>query len=312
MLEEFDVGDKEVSKFEPFIAKAMMFTVEKLGSEVEVEVAGEVVVKSLLRIISDAREGNTKTKNNLTYNIFTLDALFQCVSNVHHKANNSNVLGGDDSKKRWYCINADLRHWFHQIVIPEWLRNLVQFRLEKKIYRPRTLPMGWYLSPPIAQTITWSMILGDTKEKLLELGVVKDEIEVMPQWLEFNDRSGGIFVLQDNIFIVTHKKDLAQKWSEYLLKQAAPKMYNAEFKKEGPAVIELVEGDNTSFTEFNGIDFFYDGWRVADRKNRENLLQQQNPSLTYQQISSMLGEFLWDHRVRGESALDHEELLSLY
>ena len=202
-MEKFDQNDPELTKH--LQAHASMFMVEKPGSEVE----WRTKILTKLRIITDAREANLKTSLLSSYNIFTMDALFQCVSNLFHHVNS------DKSKsKKFYCINTDLRHWFHQLKLPKHLRNIFKLKCGNDVFRLRTLPMGWYLSPSIAQTTTWSFLLGKAEESETLPYIDSDEIKAMPQWLPFRHGLGGIFVLQDNIFVVTDKEEIAVAWRD--------------------------------------------------------------------------------------------------
>ena len=155
---------------------------------------------------------------------------FQCVSNVHHQSK---------EQGKWYVINADLRHWFHQIPIPHHLRDLFRFKIGDNIYRMKVLPMGWYLSPAIAQTITWTMILDENPP-----GINKNNLKEMPPWLQIEGEGGGIFVLQDNIFIATRSLEMATKWSEYLTQTSTK--FNVTFKEEGPKVITIQQKLNNN------------------------------------------------------------------
>lgn len=285
MMEYLKPGDERLEEGREvnMVASAVMFMVEKLGTECKIQRGGVEVVVMLLRIITDARRANAKLMNNLTYNIFTLDVLFQIYSNVYHRAQR----GG----KKIYCINADLRHWFYQIPIPEHLRNLFQFRFKNgDVFRSKLLAMGWCCSPPIAQAITWTLVLSAARGKKVP-GLSRLELlKQMPPWLAFDKDEGGIFVLQDNIFIVTDNKQLADAWSSHLSERA--KHFNAEFKNAGPVVIEISEENNSS-VEFNGIDFFYDRWRTANRQERSEEFNGPEPyRFVHRKISRLLGEDL--------------------
>ncbi|MDP1603607.1 MAG: reverse transcriptase domain-containing protein, partial [Legionella sp.] len=306
MMERLEKDDPRLrdGEDENMVASAVMFMVEKLGTECKIMRGGVEVSVPLLRLIADARRANAKLMNNLTYNIFTLDVLFQTVSNVCQRTERS-------PKKKWYCINADLRHWFHQIPLPEHLRNLFQFRFESgEVYRACLLPMGWFLSPPIAQAITWTLALSTPKDgRVPELSRAQ-QLNEMPPWLEFDKHAGGIFVIQDNIFIITDDEKLANAWSAHLVERA--KHFNAEFKGKGPEVIEI-SAENGMSVEFNGIEFFYGKWRTAHRQDRAEEFVGDGPySFTHRKNSRLLGEILWDMRVRQVAGIENEPLMKLF
>lgn len=94
LMEVFDRAEQKLKTHTQ--AHAVMFMVKKIGSLMEFN--NEMVEK--LRVITDAREANVKTSLVATYNIFTLDALLQNISNLYHATSKS-------QSKRWYCINAD-------------------------------------------------------------------------------------------------------------------------------------------------------------------------------------------------------------
>ena len=280
------------------IARAVMFMVEKIGKIMEVNIDGKSFSANALRVITDARWANVSFINNLPYNIYTLDALFQCFSNACRRS----------FIKTIFFLNADLRHWFFQIPLPTHWRESFRFEFEEIYYRPRVLPMGWYLSPPIAQTCTWGIILtGDPP------GVDKrwlKNLQVMPPWIPLENNQGGVFVIQDNIFIFSENEDLVRRWQSHLKERA--EYFNAEFKGgQGLDLQSLSEGDGKT-TEFNGIEFSFGRWRTANRKIRDPIEGVDFTRLTHRDIHSLLGEVLWDLRVREEFVLDHEKFMRLF
>lgn len=305
MMECFDCNDPEVGK--GIRAHAAMFMVPKPGKLVEY--LGKMY--EVLRIITDAREANVKTDVPAPYNIFTLDALFQCVSNVFHRCQHKAI-----GHRKFYCINADLRHWFHQIRIPVHMRNMFQVRCGSKVYRLKTLPMGWYLSPSFAQTITWSFLLGkqDAGEKLPHVDTTN--MKAMPQWVPFADGIGGIFVLQDNVFLVTDKKEVAEAWRDrMILKSGTDAKYglNLEFKDELPQVLEI--SAESAGTDFNGITFGYGWWRTTSKRDRVNPFEVDGVAktkFTHREIAAMLGEILWSLRVRRVKVLYRRDLMKVF
>ena len=272
-------------------ALANMFAVPKPG---KLNKDGE----TMMRVIIDARLANAMSNDSLAFELFTLPALLQCVSNVSHASS---------AQKKWFCVNADLRHYFHQLPLPERLRDLFLFQCGNKTFRYKTVPMGWYLSPVIAQSITWTLVLGF--EWPVHIGRPQN-FTSMPAWIPFRSGEGGIFVLLDNIFVVTPDEEVAKYWVQRLKRNAAPDRLNIAFKEE-PTVTTIHEDDDNSFTEFLGIDFRFKSWSVK-RKDSPAILDRGGTVFTHREISSILGEVLWDLRVRCKSPLEYADLMKVY
>lgn len=269
---------------------ATMFAIPKAG---KVNEKGQ----QLLRLLVDARPANAHTTDLAAFNLFTLQSLLQCVSNVSHSA---------DKSGRWYCVNADLRHYYHQIPLPQHLRNLFRLSCSNSCYRYKSVPMGWYLSPWIAQSLTWTLVLGFEWPS----GVgPKDQFTSLPSWIPFRNQEGGIFVLLDNIFVITPDEEVAKYWAKRLKRNAAADRMNVEFKSEVNVTTISREGKET--TEFLGIDFAFDHWAVKP-KQLKNVLGRGGSVFTYREISSALGEILWDLRVRCQFPLDYADLMKVY
>ena len=60
-------------------------------------------------------------------------------------------------------IAGDLRHWFHQLSVPDQVKRFLGVKCNKRIYKYQTLPMGLSWSPWLAQTV--SLILLTHAEK---------------------------------------------------------------------------------------------------------------------------------------------------
>ena len=311
---------------------ANAFLVEKAGKTTLVpiyDVRGHVVGEeevNMLRVSTDARLGNAQCADDASFPLFTLEALLQTVSNVSRHARDA---GG----KAWYVINVDLRHWFHQLPMPPDLQHLFilhsafdrnfaagQLPLSPRgiYYVPRAVPMGWMLAPRIAQAATWSLLVGGKTD--LPGGLTKPRTQ--PAWLPFVSGPGGVFALIDNILIVTPFQGVAYHWANRLTARA--RECNVEFKDipltAGPygpeqKVIPLVIGPASgakpagSFM-FCGIQFDYSGWRVAPR---DRTIEPERPKpLTFREVAALLGETLWDLRVRRVPPRTCPELMDVY
>lgn len=289
LLESANLKNAERS---PFCARATMFAFPKPGKFTP---DGQ----QMMRIVTDGRLANALSSDNVSFELFTLPALLQCVSNVSHASSKS---------KQWYCVNADFRHYFHQLPLPQTLRNLFLFECNNECFRCKAAPMGWYLSPVIAQAITWSCVLGYGWPPNIGR---REDYTTMPSWIPFrNGIEGGIFVLLDNILVITNDKSVAEYWARRLKTNADPNHLNIRFK-EDPTVTTIKAGDDKSFTEFLGINFWFDCWAVKE-KNTPSLLDRGGNVFTHREISSVLGEILWDLRVRFLAPLEYSELMKVY
>jgi hypothetical protein len=127
----------------------------------------------LQRIVVDGRIANAHLQNPAFMEIFTLEVLFDCFARC--KAKIEQKLTGN-AKKTNHCIlalSADLRHWFHQIPMPEKYRSAYALDLGYQEGRRRSLGIDW------------------PEDKL--------EFDVYLPWLPLKC-GGGVFVLIDNIF----------------------------------------------------------------------------------------------------------------
>lgn len=279
-------------------AHAAVFLVEKAGKTVEVR--GED--KTMLRMITDARKANAVCSDPSSFSMFLLDALLQTVSNVMHAAK-------DSSYRSWYAISADLRHWFHQIPLPRHLQQLFKIDLgHGDVVAPRAVPMGWNLAPLIAQTATWAMLIGREGNERPKFVDPAHYTSAMPPWLPFTEGRGGIFVLIDNVFVVTQSLAIAKEYARRLGNMADK--LKIQFKGSAtPEIITLQEGSD-AHVDFTGIRFSYDTWRTIGKETKVLLAVPQVH--TRRQVSSLLGEVLWDLRVRCVLVLYATDLMSLY
>jgi len=183
----------------------------------------------------------------------------------------------------------------------------------------RTLPMGWYLSPSFAQTMTWSFLLGKADKSETLPYVDLSEVDAMPQWIPFTSGLGGIFVLQDNIFVVTDKEEIAVAWRDRMIRRASSdpkKGFNLEFKEKNNSKlpeIEVISGD--SATVFDGVEFGYGWWSTTSKQQQRDLFEEKREvdwKFTHREIAGMLGEILWSHRVRRIKSLYNVGLMKIF
>ncbi len=231
------LAQKDISHlFEPFIkddtpaCKVGAFFVEKGGGPLP-----------LLRTILDGRWSNLIFDlSDSKFSFFSLETLRQTVDNLSHH-------------DTWYALNFDLRHWFHEIPLPKRYQKFFGIETTDRdnskstpgsphgagsfYFVPRAFPMGWSFSPLVAQCITWSLVLA-TKDRYpnprhdLFVEQMRSHPEQPFNYLPLK-KGGGIFVLLDNILVVTPDKDVANFWFDKITTNA--KTYNAHLKyKEDP------------------------------------------------------------------------------
>lgn len=229
-----------------------------------------------------------------------------------------------------YTISADLRHFYHQIPLPRELRHYMAINLGKRgVVFPTTWPMGASPAAGIAQAITWSLLLAGlekdvTLRRSLGLHWEGEELPAILPWFPLYDKSGsfcgGIFVLIDNIFVMTTDRVLASKWSDRITQNA--QNFNAELKG-GVERVNLLPGSapapspdspplssssppavsSESSVEFSGIKFTWSGRSVKGPIELDEQLAR--PSSTswsgsYRNLASILGQCLWHYRVHGD------------
>ena len=286
------------------------FLVEKPGSTVSFVSAATKLetTATKLRVIMDAREANARALIQAQFEIFTLRALLQEFSNLRARA--KDVL---------YAVTFDLRHWFHQIPLPADMAHLFRVQVDSgEAYGPRALPMGFSASPWIGQAATWTMLLGNGAPGA---DVETAHAEAMPPWVVLRDgnhaRVGAIFVIMDGGLILTTNALQAEQWQRRIVERA--KQISAHLKPgDGGGLAQLTElrpGSNAHVT-FSGIEFRWRGWQTV-AKDRTLLSPSSmgaatRAALTRRQVGQLLGEVLWDLRVRQIAPLDFESLFVLY
>jgi O-acetyl-ADP-ribose deacetylase (regulator of RNase III) len=325
---------------------ANVFVVDKTTKHPE---TGE----NLKRIITDARIANARLENMAKMELFTLETLMNRMS--------SSLLSS--SAKRAYTVSADLRHWFHQIPLPRHFRKYVAIQYEttvdgKRVSRvvyPRAWPMGLHAAPGVGQACTWAMILSDledekveendleeTKMKKLEnnkkravlrkdLGILEHQrFDEYLSWMPL-EQGGGVFVLIDNIFVVSPDKKVAELWRGRIadttnrfnatLKRKKENENNNMNCKEDVDFKILQRGNadeegQTDIIDFSGIEFSGKGRRVKNiAEDIPELLETTKATewkTSYRGFASVLGQILWSLRVQGKMMIDITDFIDLY
>jgi len=282
------------------------------------------------RIITDGRKANAMLENLAKMELFTLEALSQRMANLMTSDNRSQI----------FALSCDLRHWFHQIKLPRRFRQFLRIKLNNKYVYPACFPMGFHMSPAIAQACTWAILLADldtdnqiTKNKRKSLGIDENwKFEEYVQWLPLTD-GGAIFVLIDNIFIITKNKTVRDNWESRIwnmcgefgatlkeAKQNSSSTSTSTSNNQSPSFkyferADFIKKEDPTSIVFSGIEFTKVGRRTAEPIDEIESLNNNNNNIwegTYRELASILGQCMWTYRVRGTKMLDLEKLLDLY
>ncbi len=268
---------------EPIYARAGTFLVEKGGGV-------------SYRVVVDAREGNHMMKpDDHAFTLFSLETLTSVISSV-------------SLAPTWFAVNVDFRHWFWQIPNhSEWARRHFVIPLERgEYYVPVAATMGWLLAPSIGQHATWSILLagdgagGSTLSA--ESGVDPEHLAAMgnaPSWLPLRG-GGGVFVILDNVLVVTADRQIARWWRDRIAKQAD--RFRARLKlpdgQQTPSIITLTP--QSGEFEFLGI-----AWRHGERYIKVDPMETM-PGMcatgwgrSHRALASILGMLQWYHRGTG-------------
>jgi len=284
----------------------------------------------LQRIISDARIANAKLENPAYMDLFRIEVLLdlfsRCVALTEKKRQKPN-----NTHLGVYTVSADQRHWFHQIPMPRRFRGSYTLdlrclrkrtgrgrRTNTHIYHPRTWPMGASPAPGIAQAITWAALLSNLEvdfDRRKNLGIDWPEHQKFDTYLPWLPLKcgGGVFVLIDNIFIITTDKTFAYAWQNRI--HEVTREFNIQLKELQPGetvITTLITPENLHESEFSGITFNWFGRKprnVVDKvseleecylqnASQDARTQQTSYKTTYRELASTIGQCLWGYRVR--------------
>ena len=252
--------------------------------------------------------------------------------------------------RSWYAINLDLRHWFHQIPLADRYKLFMGIPLTDKnaggkyVILPRAHAMGWLLSPIVAQCCTWGLVLHNATHPGSPFGNGIDYKDLATHdgpfsWLPFKD-GGGIFVILDNILVVTPNQTHAENWFANIVKncsdfEARLKVPNDPECKKAATVEDLRESCFKTMTKkgdasfnFHGVNWFYDHHVVETRATDDKHLPNVDPakpncnpsthtwSGTRREMSKILGLLNWHRQVHGirfsDNSLSSQAIRSIY
>jgi hypothetical protein len=289
------------------------------------------------RIICDARAANSHHATSDSFTIFTIETLMRVVASL-------GVAG-----KNWYSVSADIRHCFHQIPLPERLRNWFVTDVtgappgegEPHRLRPLASPMGWSDAPKIAQALVYAMLLarakgneqGEYLAKVLDVPLEYLLSDKLPSWIPLKS-GGGIFVLIDNILVLTPRPEVATAWQQRI--RAQTNRFNIVLKKDNEdlshderrarrglneqdkeaILLQTMTSEHKETLDFCGCDIQHDRCRVKRGDNNTMLgtVTEGRWQGTYRQLAAMLGKVLWWRRVIGTKLFTDEyvNLISLF
>lgn len=287
------------------------------------------------RVIVDARRANAKLQNIAPMELFPLELLIERIAYAQQIAD-----------QEIHCVSADLRHWFHQLPLPRHFRRhfalrIVTRRGSTKLVFPRAWPMGVHCAPGIGQACTWSILLArleqpadETEQQRSErlalrnrLGIAPtQEWKEIPSWLPLAS-GGAVFVLIDNIFVVSPDLSVAEAWRSRIVR--SPNDFHAQLKRspdeagrtcyarqnhaQDVQLVSLPKGDTQSSIDFSGISFSGAGRRVAKPPPPENPVPVDSDwKVSFRRLASVMGQLLWCERVRGTPMLDMDRFLEIY
>ena len=173
-----------------------------------------------LRVILDGRHANAYFKPEASsFQFFSVESLRSVIANL-------------SKHKKWYALNYDLRHWFHQIPCPRTYLPYLGMKLTDRKGNarqpfwvfPRSLPMGFIQAPFLAQCCAWGIVLSQASElkwdgsDLSKRFLRRHENNGGPlKWVPL-EHGGGIFVFLDNILVVTPEEEVATWWRDKLIR----------------------------------------------------------------------------------------------
>lgn len=266
------------------------------------------------RVICDARMANRfMNKDNLPLRLFSLDDLLDTMrTHSQHFPN-------------FTTISCDLRHWFHQLNLPVRYRRLFGMHLPAgkgtpgKIHVPTAVPMGWTLAPALAQAATLSILLRRESNANADalaideaaLTALMGDNHELPPYIPLRDGAGNhgrVYVLLDNILVVTHDAALADRWKRHIKSSCG--VLNVELKEEEVAGAKVAIRSTTlqrncgGRLRFLGIDWEHGRRRVAVDPREEDPLVDWTSGSEWtgrrRLLATILGRLLWVLRVQQE------------
>jgi len=291
----------------------------------------ETLPEFIKRIIVDARFANELVQNQAEMKLFSLDMLRDRVARCFSQSASVSA------------ISCDLRHWFHQIPLPDRLKPFFRINLfdrsGKNGLYPNAYPMGFQDSPGIGQAFSWSIVLHGLEnapaDQLAALGL--EELRFMGAideyviWLPLSN-GGAVFVLVDGILVIHPSQKIVENWRKRIakkcdelhaiLKDDRDKTATAQDEAAGsktPSTYDLIQQvqlkrheENPSI-KFAGVRISGAGFKVAKEMEQEPLLEnQQWEGGTFRDLARLMSTMLWHHRVHNRSLLELRDFMDVY
>jgi len=193
--------------------------------------------------------------------------------------------------------------------------------------------MGWVKSPPIGQTITWALILASSTGGTLNASLLDIDVAALrqysstPRWIPLL-HGGGIFVILDNILVVTPYQHVRDAWFQHIYNNAEKSHAVLKAKPPNPtdpplepfsplyreALVEqshvtLQAGSKEEF-DFMGIHWTHGGHylKVPEEDRQSPVPPGTCPegswSGTRRELGSILGKLNYHRRVYGRNLYD--------
>jgi len=154
-------------------------------------------------------------------------------------------------EKKFYVLQGDLRHWFHQLKIREEFLPYFGLRLGNCDYIWKCLPMGWSFSPYVAQCYGWSFLsYREESEKPLLDESCFGEGKQLPT---FVDIPGGFVTIYYDNFLVVSRDEIVVKQMEARLHRTSRQM--GVHIKEGSLLFDTPRSMEETGMNFLGIHF---------------------------------------------------------
>lgn len=261
--------------------------------------------KGMLRVITDARWANYWFRvNHCSFTFFTPECLKSVICN----------LRAGNPQRTWYAINVDLRHWFHQIPLPSKYLNYLGTKVPGRQpgdyfwYFPRAVSMGWSLSVYAAQCVTWSILLGKTlrgvdprsyKFDLPDASTLCGRTTPFP-WIPLR-HGGGIFVLLDNVLIVTAEKHVADAWFDKIKKDCATHHVILKGGDKLEECFHVMKAGGENCFDFLGVDWYHDKLVVQTKDDEKPMSEMLNEGGAWKgtrtDMASYFGKLNWFRRI---------------
>lgn len=295
----------DVEKLAPGLCRLGLLRRRRRGEKIRARCGIFMVPKKndLWRLVFDARPANRITEKLSNLRMFGLDELLDAFSFLRK------------GRTPVYLWTADFKHFFYQLPLAAALQSL----FGAGAFIPLVFPMGFHSSPEVGQVVSWSTVLAkEAGESSLGAG---DVSAAMPTVLALKDIRGEtigfVFVLLDNICVMTVDRQLTVDWSARIRRNA--NLFNLEFKESEVGFTRIADEslrapgtppcDAVDWKEsctFAGLEFSRVGWRSGSADRSLPLPDTRRRTL------AVCGSLLWEVRVRRLPLRQFPKLREIY